>query len=116
MDLLGADRSWRDLSMTVQAETHASESQHSSHAESADPRLEAAKALHFEVSELHDFEMADKAAGQMMGKLLAFLFCVLLFLMTGVNIWMVGRDATGKDPQAPITSTKSGHGSEATHH
>ena len=54
-----------------------------------DPRLQAALALKFEPSELHEFDMADRSAGQMMGKLLAFLFCVLLFLMAGVNIWMI---------------------------
>ena len=73
---------------------------HSHHGE--DPRLAAAIALKFEPSELHEFEMADKAAGQMMGKLLAFLFCVLLFLMAGVNIWMIQNKSHGSDPQAPV--------------
>jgi hypothetical protein len=102
--------------MTAHAETHASESAHATHASSEDPRIEAAKALKFEVSELRDFEQADKAAGQMMGKLLAFLFCVLVFLMTGVNLWMVGRDATGTDPQGPVSAAKAGHAGESAHH
>lgn len=100
--------------MTAHAETHASESVHATHTSAEDRRIEAAKALKFEVSELRDFELADKAAGQMMGKLLAFLFCVLLFLMAGVNLWMIGRDATGTDPQGPVA--KAGHASESTHH
>lgn len=102
--------------MTAHAETHATEPVHASHSESDDPRIEAAKALKFEVSELRDFEMADKAAGQMMGKLLAFLFCVLVFLMTGVNVWMIGRDATGTDPQGPVATAKSGHDVGSGHH
>jgi len=102
--------------MTAHAETHASSPEHSHHSDTADSRIEIAKALKFEASELHDFQMADKAAGQMMGKLLAFLFCVLLFLMTGVNIWMHGRDATGTDPQGPVGAAKANHGAEPAHH
>ena len=102
--------------MTDHAATHTTEPVHFSHSGPEDPRIEAARALKFEASELRDFERADKAAGQMMGKLLAFLFCVLLFLMTGVNLWMIGRDATGTDPQGPVAGVKSGHSGEAGHH
>ena len=93
--------------------THATEVVHSDHAHGIDPRLEIAKSLKFEATELHDFGLADKAAGQMMGKLLAFLFCVLLFLMTGVNIWMLTHSSTidDKDPQAFINDDAA-----ASHH
>jgi len=90
--------------MTAHIETHAPEVGHSSHADGGDPRIQIAESLKFERSEVRDFELADKAAGQMMGKLLAFLFCVLLFLMSGVNIWMIKNASTGTDPQAPVTT------------
>ena len=80
--------------------THAAEITHADHSHDVDPRVQLAASLKFEPSELRDFDMADKAAGQMMGKLLAFLFCVLLFLMAGVNIWMISHASTieDKDP------------------
>ncbi|WP_010586655.1 hypothetical protein [Schlesneria paludicola] len=86
--------------MTAHAHIDHVDAAHSGHGE--DPRLAAALALKFEPSELHEFEMADKAAGQMMGKLLAFLFCVLVVLMAGVNIWMIDNKSKGNDPQAPV--------------
>lgn len=100
--------------MTAHAETHAHEVSHDVHVDSSDPRLQLAASLKFEPSELHDFELADKAAGQMMGKLLAFLFCVLLTLMTGVNLWMIKNANNTTDPQAPVgveqhATTASGH-------
>ena len=105
--------------MTAHAETHAPEVGHSS--DGGDPRLQAAIALKFEPSELREFELADKAAGQMMGKLLAFLFCVLLTLMTGVNIWMMGNHSKSTDPQAPIGvsaehHSDGGHEAVPAHH
>ena len=103
--------------MTAHAETHAPEKAHSNHGDGGDPRLQAALALKFEPSELHDFELADKAAGQMMGKLLAFLFCVLLFLMTGVNVWMISNKSQGNDPQAPVgIEADAGHHGAAEKH
>jgi type IV secretory pathway TrbD component len=62
--------------------------------------------------------MADKAAGQMMGKLLAVLFCVLLFLMTGVNIWMLTHASTIKDtdPQAFAYGNTAGEHAAEGHH
>jgi hypothetical protein len=96
--------------MTDHAETHSPEVAHTSHNAGSDPRLQLAASLKFEPSEVYDFDMADKAAGQMMGKLLAFLFCVLLFLMSGVNIWMIRNAAHGSDPQAPVvTETTAAH-------
>lgn len=96
--------------MTAHTETHAPEVAHASHTEGVDPRVALAASLKLEPSELHDFELADKAAGQMMGKLLAFLFCVLLFLMSGVNLWMIKNAAKGLDPQAPVgAETVAGH-------
>ena len=86
--------------MTAHAETHPTSVAPADHSYDADPRIALAMALKFEPSELRGFDMADKAAGQMMGKLLASLFCVLLFLMTGVNIWMASNAATTNDPQA----------------
>lgn len=103
--------------MTAHAETHAPESAHNYEGVIEDPRIQAATALKFEPSEVRDFDLADKAAGQMMGKLLAFLFCVLLFLMTGVNIWMIKNKAQGTDPQAPVgVQADAGHHAEAAHH
>jgi hypothetical protein len=104
--------------MTAHAETPAPEISHVGDfhvGDSGDPRLQAAIALKFEPTELRDFELADKAAGQMMGKLLAFLFCVLLFLMIGVNIWMTRNAAKGTDPQAPV-GVEVEHSKEAGHH
>ena len=96
--------------MTDHVETHFSEAAHTSHIQGSDPRLQLAALLKFEPSEVYDFDMADKSAGQMMGKLLAFLFCVLLFLMSGVNIWMIRNAARGTDPQAPVgTEAASAH-------
>lgn len=96
--------------MTVQAETHAPAMTHA--VNNADPRIPLATALKFEPSELHDFDVADSAAGKMMGKLLAFLFFVLVFLMTGVNIWMMTHASTieDKDPQAFTYAERDGHG------
>lgn len=90
--------------MTAYAETHSPETSHADYSDESDERLKAAAALKFEPAELHEFEMADRSAGEMMGKLLAFLFCVLLVLMTGVNIWMMKHKAQGTDPQAPLTN------------
>lgn len=92
--------------MTAHTETHAPEVAHDAGHGSADPLIQVAEALKFEPVELQEFQAADKTAGQMMGKLLGFLFCVLLTLMTGVNIWMIGRQAKGTDdPQGPIKAT-----------
>jgi hypothetical protein len=100
--------------MTAHAETHAPAMTHA--ITSSDPRIPLAAALKFEPSELKDFDKADKAAGQMMGKLLAFLFCVLLFLMTGVNLWMLNHSSTidDKDPQAFANGGDRHH--DAGHH
>jgi|GEM_PF-1714974 len=100
--------------MTAHAETHAPEASHDIHVDAADPRLQLAASLKFEPSELHDFELADRAAGQMMGKLLAFLFCVLLTLMTGVNLWMIKNAAKTTDPQAPVVVEE--HAATGGHH
>jgi hypothetical protein len=101
--------------MTAHAESHAPAV--TTAINSSDPRLSLATALKFEPSELHEFDVADKAAGQMMGKLLGALFCVLLFLMTGVNIWMINHSSTidDTDPQAFVYGADSGHGSSGHH-
>ena len=101
--------------MTAHADTHAPVTTHAIH--SADPRIALASSLKFEPSELHDFDMADKSAGQMMGKLLGALFCVLLFLMTGVNIWMLTHSSTinDTDPQAFVYDRDAGHGDSGHH-
>ena len=105
---LRAELILKDPPMTVHAETQLSPESHVLH---TDPRIQLAAALKFEPSEVHDFDMADKAAGQMMGKLLAALFCVLLFLMTGVNIWMLTHASTIKDtdPQAFAYGNRAEH-------
>ena len=94
--------------------THATEVPHADHSHDVDPRVQLATLLKFEPSEVRDFDLADKAAGQMMGKLLAFLFCILLSLMTGVNIWMISHASTinDTDPQAFVNAgaeSASGH-------
>ena len=101
--------------MTAHAESHAPAVTHAAYG--ADPRIPLATALKFEPSELREFDLADKAAGQMMGKLLAFLFCVLLFLMTGVNIWMLTHSSTidDTDPQAFVYGDTGGHGGSSHH-
>lgn len=102
------------LSMTAHAETHAPAITYP--IDSSDPRIPLATALKFEPSEVHDFDVADSAAGQMMGKLLAFLFFVLVFLMLGVNIWMINHSSSIKDqdPQA-FTYGNDGHQSGGNH-
>jgi hypothetical protein len=99
--------------MTAHPESHT----HEDTTLHADPKLELAKSLKFEPSELVEFSNADKSAGQMMGKLLGFLFCVLLFLMTGVNIWMMSHssDINDKDPQAFAYGESGGHAAAAHH-
>lgn len=102
--------------MTAHAESHVATGVHTGEGNTNDERLQAALALKFEPSEVQDFEAADRAAGQMMGKLLAFLFCVLLFLMTGVNIWMMSNAAKGTDPQAELSGEVTPNGAAPAHH
>ena len=103
--------------MTAHSESHAHSHEVTHTSLHADPRLELAKSLKFEPSELVDFTNADKSAGQMMGKLLGFLFCVLLFLMTGVNIWMLthSSDINDTDPQAFAYGNSGSHAAAAHH-
>jgi hypothetical protein len=56
----------------------------------------------FEKSELDDFVNEDKTAGQNIGKLLAGVFLISFFLMSGVCLWMLGNSHNGHDPQAGI--------------
>lgn len=90
--------------MTGHFDSHAPLATHAGVLDESAERLQAAIALKFEPSELHEFEVSDRAAGAMMGQLLAFLFGVLLVLMLGVNVWMISNKSQGSDPQAPLTN------------
>jgi len=56
----------------------------------------------FEKSELEYFVDEDKTAGQAIGKLLAVVFMISLFLVGGVCIWILNVPAPTDDPQAGI--------------
>jgi len=66
----------------------------------------------FEKSELEFFVDEDKTAGQAIGKLLAAVFLISFFLMSGVCVWMLNNTHQGHDPQAGIgtdTAASTGH-------
>lgn len=65
----------------------------------------------FEKSELEFFVEEDTTAGEAIGKLLAFVFLISLFLMSGVCLWMLTIPASSVDPQAGI-----GISAEDEHH
>lgn len=65
----------------------------------------------FEKSEFEFFVDEDKTAGQAIGKLLAVVFLISFFLMSGVCLWMINHTAHGHDPQAGI-----GTDADAAHH
>ena len=56
----------------------------------------------FEKAELAFFADEDKIAGEHIGKLLAGVFLISFFLMSGVCIWMLSNAHQGHDPQAGI--------------
>ena len=56
----------------------------------------------FEKSELEYFVDTDREAGKNIGKLLALVFLISFFLMTGVCLWMVKHENRGHDPQAGV--------------
>jgi hypothetical protein len=56
----------------------------------------------FEKSELVFFVDEDRTAGQAIGKLLAVVFLISFFLMSGVCLWMTKHNSQGHDPQAGI--------------
>jgi hypothetical protein len=56
----------------------------------------------FEKSELEFFVDEDKTAGQAIGKLLAIVFLISFFLMSGVCVWMLKNANQSDDPQAGI--------------
>lgn len=72
------------------------------------PHAPAAGELRFEKSEIQQFSDEDSLAGRAIGKLLAFLFCVLLVLMTGATIWTVYHQNASHDPHA-VPATPSDH-------
>lgn len=65
----------------------------------------------FEKSELEFFVAEDQNAGQAIGKLLAAVFLISFFLMSGVCVWMINNAHHGDDPQAGI-----GVEADASHH
>lgn len=64
----------------------------------------------FEKVELEMFVSDDQTAGQAIGKLLASVFLISFFLMSGVCIWMLRNVNHSDDPQAGVGSA------EVTHH
>jgi len=56
----------------------------------------------FEKSELVYFVDEDKIAGQAIGKLLAVVFLISFFLMSGVCAWMLQNTSVTHDPQEGI--------------
>uniref|UniRef100_A0A7C2K2B2 Uncharacterized protein n=1 Tax=Schlesneria paludicola TaxID=360056 RepID=A0A7C2K2B2_9PLAN len=69
-----------------------------------------ADALRFEKVELEEFQDADRGAGQHIGILLAFLFCVLLVLMSSATLWTYFHQSNSDDPHAkPAAADHGGH-------
>ncbi len=64
----------------------------------------------FEKVELEMFVADDQTAGQAIGKLLALVFMISFFLMSGVCIWML-RNTTSDihDPQAGVGAADVAH-------
>jgi hypothetical protein len=62
----------------------------------------------FEKIELTEFQDADRGAGQHIGILLAFLFVVLLVLMSSATLWTYIHQNVGHDPHALPTATNPG--------
>jgi len=80
------------------------------HAAVAEQHADPGNGLRFEKEELHFFEADDRGAGQHIGLLLAFIFCILLVLMTAVTLWTNKHKSIGHDPQAiPGSSETTGH-------
>lgn len=67
----------------------------------------------FEKSELEYFVDVDREAGRNIGKLLALVFMISFFLMTGVCLWMVNHTNHSNDPQAGVGEDPS---ATAEHH
>lgn len=67
--------------------------------------------LRFEKAELDSFVEDDRTAGQNIGKLLAGVFLISFFLMSGVCYWMLKTPHGGHDPQEGI-----GADVQAEHH
>jgi hypothetical protein len=66
--------------------------------------------LKFEKVELQEFQDADRGAGQHIGILLAMLFCVLFFLMSGATLWTFFHQNGSDDPHAiPAATDHAGH-------
>jgi hypothetical protein len=64
----------------------------------------------FEKVELEEFQDADRGAGQHIGILLAFLFCVLFVLMSGATLWTFYHQSSSPDPHArPAATDHAGH-------
>lgn len=68
-------------------------------------------ALRFEKQELSDFVTDDRGAGAAIGQLLAFIFCILLVLMTSVTCWTVYHQNQSDDPHHALSGgeTHAGH-------
>lgn len=68
-------------------------------------------ALRFEKQELAAFVTEDQGAGVAIGQLLAFIFCILLVLMTSVTYWTALHQNQSDDPHHTVSSgeTHAGH-------
>ena len=89
---------------TAVADAGAAGHGHDEHATGQPPEL-------FEKSELDEFVAEDRTAGTNIGKLLALVFLISFFLMSGVCVWMLENASPGHDPQAGI-----GTNAETEHH
>ncbi|OYW19563.1 MAG: hypothetical protein B7Z55_08620 [Planctomycetales bacterium 12-60-4] len=65
--------------------------------------------LRFEKQELESFVADDTHAGQAIGQLLAFLFCVLLTLMVSATVWTVIHQNRSDDPHEIGTASAPAH-------
>lgn len=76
----------------------------------AQPHVVPMAGLKFEKIELQEFLDADRGAGQHIGILLAFLFCVLFVLMSGATLWTYIHQNQSHDPHAlPAATDHGGH-------
>ncbi len=68
-------------------------------------------ALRFEKQEVAWFDSEDRGAGVAIGQLLAFIFCILLVLMTSVTYWTSYHQNQSDDPHHALSSgeTHAGH-------
>lgn len=90
--------------------TDSAHSDHDSHSPAAHGHGHGAVAeLKFEPSELDFFKSEDKIAGQVLGKLLAGIFMILLVLMIVAASWGLTHHTISDNPHDRPATAKSGH-------